>query len=68
MSTYFLCGHDPPREHEQFQVGFTARTAKRPLSELEAENMRLRRELTNAKLDLDRAKKAAAYFVRESRW
>jgi transposase len=39
----------------------------RPVSELEAENMRLRRELANAKLDLDIVKKAAAYFVRESR-
>ena len=42
-------------------------TAKRPVSELEAENTRLRRELANAKLDLDIVKKAAAYFVRESR-
>ena len=42
-------------------------TAKRPVSELEAENMRLRRELANAKLDLDIVKKAATYFVRESR-
>ena len=41
--------------------------ARRPVSELEAENMRLRRELANAKLDLDIVKKAAAYFVRESR-
>ena len=41
--------------------------AKRPVSELEAENTRLRRELANAKLDLDIVKKAAAYFVRESR-
>ena len=40
---------------------------KRPPSELEMENARLRRELTNAKLDLDIVKKAAAYFVRESR-
>ena len=40
---------------------------KRPTSELEAENMRLRRELANAKLDLHIVKKAAAYFVRESR-
>ena len=40
---------------------------KRPMSELEAENMRLRRELANAKLDLDIVKKAAAYFVRQSR-
>jgi transposase len=36
-------------------------------SDLEAENIRLRRELANAKLDLDIVKKAAAYFVRESR-
>ena len=41
--------------------------ARRPVSELEAENTRLRRELVNAKLDLDIVKKAAAYFVRESR-
>ena len=40
---------------------------RRPASDLEAENMRLRRELSNAKLDLDIVKKAAAYFVRESR-
>ena len=37
--------------------------ARRPVSELEAENMRLRRELTNAKLDSDIVKKAAAYFA-----
>ena len=42
-------------------------TTKRPVSELEVENMGLRRELANAKLDLDIVKKAAAYFVRESR-
>ena len=41
--------------------------ARRPVSELEAENTRLRRELANAKLDLEIVKKAAAYFVRESR-
>ena len=41
--------------------------AKRPVSELEAENARLRKELVNAKLDLEIVKKAAAYFVRESR-
>jgi len=41
--------------------------ARRPLSELEAENARLRKELANAKLDLEIVKKAAAYFVRESR-
>ena len=44
-----------------------ASQTRRPVSELEAENTRLRRELVNAKLDLDIVKKAAAYFVRESR-
>jgi transposase len=36
-------------------------------AELEAENNRLRRELANAKLDLEIVKKAAAYFAKESR-
>ena len=40
---------------------------RRPVTELEAENARLRKELVNAKLDLEIVKKAAAYFVRESR-
>lgn len=40
---------------------------RRPVTELEAENARLRRELANTKLDLEIVKKAAAYFVRESR-
>ena len=44
-----------------------ATPARRPVSELEAENARLRRELTNAKLDLEIVKKAAAYFAKESR-
>ncbi len=47
------------------QVGNAA--PKRPAGELEAENARLRRELANAKLDIDILRKAAAYFVRESR-
>jgi transposase len=41
--------------------------AKRPVTELEAENSRLRRELASAKLDLDVLKKAAVYFAKESR-
>ena len=41
--------------------------AKRSPSELESEVARLRRELTNAKLDLEIVKKAAAYFAKESR-
>jgi transposase len=40
---------------------------KRPVSEVEAENGRLRRELASAKLDLEIVKKAAAYFAKESR-
>ena len=40
---------------------------KRPVSEVEAENARLRRELTSAKLDLEIVKKAAVYFAKESR-
>ena len=40
---------------------------KRSVAELEAENSRLRRELANAKLDLEIVKKAAAYFAKESR-
>ena len=45
----------------------TAVPAKRSLSEVEAENARLRRELANAKVDLEIVKKAAAYFAKESR-
>jgi transposase len=41
--------------------------ARRPASELETENARLRRELASAKLDLEIVKKAAAYFAKESR-
>jgi transposase len=41
--------------------------ARRPVTELEAENARLRRELASAKLDLEIVKKAAAYFAKESR-
>jgi len=48
-------------------VGGTAVPVKRSVTELEAENSRLRRELANAKLDLDIVKKAAAYFAKESR-
>lgn len=40
---------------------------KRPVSELEAELSRLRKELASTKLDLEIVKKAAAYFAKESR-
>jgi transposase len=42
-------------------------SVKRSLSEVEAENARLRKELASAKLDLEIVKKAAAYFAKESR-
>ena len=44
-----------------------AKAVKRPVSDLEAENSRLRRELASAKLDLEIVKKAAVYFAKESR-
>ena len=40
---------------------------KRSVSEVEAENARLHRELASTKLDLEIVKKAAAYFAKESR-
>ncbi|GAB3328517.1 hypothetical protein GCM10027565_16850 [Bordetella tumulicola] len=40
---------------------------RRPVSELEAENSRLRRELAEAKQDVEILKKATAYFARGSR-
>ncbi|VWC16885.1 transposase IS3/IS911 family protein [Burkholderia arboris] len=43
-----------------------ARSA-RPISELEAENSRLRKELASAKLDIEILSKATAYFAREAR-
>ena len=45
----------------------TAGPVKRSVTEVEAENGRLRRELASTKLDLDIVKKAAAYFAKESR-
>lgn len=40
---------------------------RRPVSELEAENSRLRRELVDARLDVEVLGKATAYFARGSR-
>jgi transposase len=49
-------------------VGGPDGSAKRvAVGELEAEIVRLRRELANAKLDNEILRKAAAYFARESR-
>jgi len=55
------------REGVSAPVAGTAVAVKRPVSELEAENARLRRDLASAKLDLEIVKKAAAYFAKESR-
>jgi transposase len=55
------------REGASAAVADVAVPVKRPVSELEAENARLRRELASAKLDLEIVKKAAAYFAKESR-
>jgi|SRR5215468_5311499 len=55
------------RNRESTAVDGVAEAVKRPVSELEAENARLRRELASAKLDLEIVKKAAAYFAKESR-
>ena len=40
---------------------------KRTLAEVEAENVRLRRELESTQMDLEIVKKAAAYFAKGSR-
>jgi transposase len=45
----------------------TAVAVKRSVTEVEAENRRLRQELASTKLDLEIVKKAAAYFAKESR-
>ena len=44
-----------------------AMPVRRPVSELEAENSRLRRELADAKLDVEILRKATAYFAKVSR-
>ena len=45
----------------------TAVAVKRSVTEVEAENRRLRQELASTKRDLEIVKKAAAYFAKESR-
>jgi transposase len=44
----------------------TVAPGRAPVSELEAENARLRRELVEARMERDLLKKATAYFARES--
>lgn len=45
----------------------SAAPAKRAVSELEAENSRLRKELADARLDVEILRKATAYFAKVSR-
>lgn len=40
---------------------------RRPVSELEAENSRLRKELAEARMDVEILRKATAYFAKGSR-
>ncbi len=54
------------RRHRKGQPPVQADTAtslRRPVSELEAENSRLRKELASAKLDIEILRKATAYCV-----
>ena len=60
-------GSAKTRGRRRLQAAGAARQSSGRYRELEAENARLRRELVNAKLDLEIVKKAAAYFVKESR-
>jgi transposase len=55
------------QSREEASGAGTTVAVKRPVSEVEAENARLRRELASTKLDLEIVKKAAAYFAKESR-
>lgn len=48
-------------------VSALALPVRRPVGELEAECSRLRRELADAKLDVEILRKATAYFARGSR-
>ncbi len=42
-------------------------SSRRPVSDLEAENSRLRKELASAKLDIEILRKATAYFAKGAR-
>jgi transposase len=48
-------------------VGASAVPTRRPVNELEAETSRLRKELADAKLDVEILRKATAYFAKGSR-
>ena len=48
-------------------VSASAVLTRRPVNEREAENSRLRKELVDAKLDVEILRKATAYFAKGSR-
>jgi transposase len=56
-----------PESKDQNQSLAKALPTRRPVTELEAENSRLRRELASAKLDVEILRKATAYFAKGSR-
>jgi transposase len=49
------------------ELGPATVPARRPVGELEAENSRLRKELADARLDVEILRKATAYFAKGSR-
>ena len=61
------------KQHEAKQVlqvdagNGAAALPRRPVSEIDAKNSRLRKELASAKLDIEILRKATAYFAKESR-
>ena len=60
------------RKADVVESGADARQAmsavvRRPISEVEAENSRLRKELASARLDIEILRKATAYFAKASR-
>jgi transposase len=53
------------KAHKAGKLGEVGKT-QRPLTEVEMENYRLKRELAEVKMERDILKKAAAYFAKES--
>src|SRR5208337_1178057 len=53
------------KAHKSGKLGEVGKT-QRPLTEVEMENYRLKRELAEVKIERDILKKAAAYFAKES--
>lgn len=60
------CTQETARKWKNAHIAELSEDEKRSFEEAENENKRLRRELAQAKLELEILKKAAAYFARES--